>query len=545
MSNVQNSYEYDLVVIGGGSGGMAAAKKAASYGKKVVLFDFVTPSSQGTKWGLGGTCVNVGCVPKKIMHYSALLGAGMEDARNLGWNVDVQEESKHAPSHNWGALVESVQNHVKMLNFRYRVGLRSANVTYINAKARISGPREVMYETKGGELIKISFDKVIVAVGGCPSIPSDVPGALEYAITSDDIFSMKKPPGTTLVVGASYIALECAGFLTELGFDTTVAVRSILLRGFDQQAAEKIGEIMTASGTRFIRSAVPKTIIKTLEGGLEVLLVDPQNGKEISKAVYDTVLYATGRSANTQNIGLENVNIKTRPDGKIPVTHEAADGDSSGSIFAVGDCTNVDVRFYDGRWANPELTPIAIRAGKLLATRMFGGGTELMDYTLCPTTVFTPTEYGACGLSEEEAIELFGKDDVETYLSEFTSLEIQASHRSAHPAPTQREDNTDSNSQTVPDDIEPTDLPPFCLSKLVCRKSEDERVVGFHFVGPEAGETTQGFALALRLGAKKSDFDSVVGIHPTNAESFCDLSITRSSGVSWVAGGGCGGGSCG
>ncbi|CAM9734266.1 unnamed protein product, partial [Phaeothamnion confervicola] len=173
-------YEYDLVVIGGGSGGLAAAKKAASFGKKVALFDFVKPSPQGTKWGLGGTCVNVGCVPKKLMHYASLLGASFPDAEHFGWSVG-------SPKHEWGTLVEAVQNHVRMLNFQYRVGLKSAEVSYINALAKLTGPHEVSYERRG-QHFQVTAAHVLVAVGGRPLVPPDVLGAREYAITSDDIF---------------------------------------------------------------------------------------------------------------------------------------------------------------------------------------------------------------------------------------------------------------------------------------------------------------------------------------------------------------------
>ncbi|CAN0163836.1 unnamed protein product [Ectocarpus sp. 6 AP-2014] len=511
------SFDYDLAVIGGGSGGMAVAKKAASYGKKVVLFDFVKPSPQGTKWGLGGTCVNVGCVPKKLMHYAGLLGAGMHDAKAFGWKVG-------NPEHDWEAMVETVQNHVKMLNFRYRVGLKSAQVTYVNGLARLTGPHEVTCEKRGKET-KHTAARVIIAVGGRPVIPDDVPGAREHALTSDDLFSLRTSPGKTLVVGASYIALECAGFMRELGLDVTVAVRSILLRGFDQQVAEKLGDVMKDLGVKFVRPAVPSKIEKTSDGKLEVTLVDSKSGEEVSKNTYDSVFYATGRKADTSGIGLETAGVKVIPNGKIPVENEQTNVEH---IFAIGDCTSVDVMFHESHWANPELTPVAVQAGELLASRLYARATEQMDYSLVATAVFTPVEYGCCGLSEEDAIRLYGEDDVETYLFGFGTLEQSAAHRVKHV-----------------EGEEEDDMPATNLSKLVCLKSQGEKVIGFHFVGPNAGEITQGFGLAVRLGAKKSDFNKLVGIHPSDAESFCAMGITRSSGVSFVAEGGCGGGVCG
>ncbi|CAM9838807.1 unnamed protein product, partial [Chrysoparadoxa australica] len=220
--------------------------------------------------------------------------------------------------------------------------------------------------------------------------------------------------------------------------------------------------------------------------------------------------------------------VLVNSNGKIPVELEQT---NVPHIYAIGDCTSVDVVFHEAHWANPELTPLAIKVGTLLANRLYGGKTEQMDYTLVPTTVFTPVEYGTVGLSEADAIKCFGEDAVETYLFEFTSLELQASHRLRKGAPMGEDD-----------------MPQMCLSKLVCKVGDDsrnEKVVGYHFVGPNAGEQCQGFALALRLGATKADFDSLVGIHPTDAESFCSMDITRRSGLDFVASGGCGGGKCG
>jgi thioredoxin reductase (NADPH) len=266
-----SEFDYDFIVIGGGSGGMAAAKEAAKAGAKVALFDYVKPSTQGTKWGLGGTCVNVGCVPKKLMHHASLMSPILhQDAATFGWKVPDQIE------HDWSKLVETVQNHVKSLNFGYRTGLRSANVTYINALAKFNGPREISYSLKGEEKT-ITGKYILIAVGGRPHIPRDVPGALEFAITSDDIFSLQRNPGKCLVVGASYIALECAGFLTELGYPTTVAVRSILLRGFDRQCSEKIGQVMEAFGTKFYRGSLPTSLVKQDDGRI---LVTFSGGRE-------------------------------------------------------------------------------------------------------------------------------------------------------------------------------------------------------------------------------------------------------------------------
>ena len=501
-------YDYDLAVIGGGSGGMAAAKAAAGVGAKVVCFDFVKPSTQGTKWGLGGTCVNVGCVPKKLMHYAGLMGASMYDAKKMGFDVDPH------PQHDWAQLVQTVQNQVKQLNFGYRGGLRSANVEYINALASFQDPHTLAYQVRGQEPATLRARHILIATGGRPTIPDDVPGAREHAITSDDIFSLRtKAPGRTLCVGASYIALECAGFLTEIGCDVTVAVRSILLRGFDRQCADKIGEMMRLTGTAFKEGALPSSMEKGEDGRISVTFSDG------SSDVYDTVFYAIGRTADTAGLNLEAAGIAAAKNGKFELADDTfAD---QPHIHAVGDV-------LQGR---PELTPVAIKAGEILAKRLFAGATQAMRYDLIPTTVFTPYEYGTVGLTEEEAIAKYGEEELEVYLKEWSTLEHGAVHRIKH--------------ANVGADEFDQELPPSNLMKLICLKAESERVVGFHFVGPNAGEVTQGFALALKLGATKADFDDVVGIHPTDAEGFCDLTTTRRSGESWVAAGGCGGGRCG
>lgn len=507
--DTSSKFEYDYIVIGGGSGGMASAKEAAKLGAKVVLFDFVKPSTQGTKWGLGGTCVNVGCVPKKLMHYSGLVGHSLSDAEELGFRIKSE-------SHDWSKLVTTVTNHVKMLNFRYRVGLKSNQVDYINALASFVDEHTVQYSVKtanGMEFKTVTARNILIAVGGRPHIPSDVPGALEYAITSDDIFFKKTSPGKTLCVGGAYIALECAGFLTELGYDVTVAARSILLRGFDRECAEKIGTLMSEVGTKILQNTIPKSISKLPNGQLQVVLQNSATGLATTD-VYDTVLFATGRNPDLAGLNLVAAGVRIESSGKIPVTDEQT---NVPSVFAVGDvCAG-----------KQELTPVAIKAGELLARRLFSDSSAKMDYDLVPTTVFTPYEYGCVGLTEEEALQRYGEHDVEVYLQEFTTLEHAAVHRRKFQGTADEDDMSAS-----------------CLSKLVCLKSAGERVVGFHFVGPNAGEVTQGFALALRLGATKADFDNLVGIHPTDAESFCILSVTRRSGEPY-SGSGCGGGKCG
>ncbi|GIX64078.1 thioredoxin reductase [Babesia caballi] len=491
---------YDFAVIGGGSGGLAAAKEASRLGAKTVLFDYVRPTAHGTKWKLGGTCVNVGCIPKKLFHYAGLLGHSEHDRVALGYTPS---DGKH----NWHQLVQTVQNYVKQLNFSYTSGLMSAKVKYINAHATLVDRNTIQF-TLNNQATQIRAKHVLLAVGKRPSIPKEVKGAYEYAITSDDLMSLKNPPGKTLVVGASYVALECAGFLTGMGFDVTVAVRSILLRGFDRQCVEKVEELMEAVGTKFMRGVLPTSITKLDSGKLEVTFTDG------STSQYDTVMYATGRIPDSTFEDLKALGVELSESGSIV----AVDGKTNvENVYAVGDIVE----------GMPALAPVALKDGEMLARRIFGNSDKKFEREVVPVCVYTPTEYASCGLTEEEAVERYG--DVDVYLSEFTSLEHSAVHR--------------EKVESVRADEMDVYMPPSCLSKLICKK--DGTVIGVHFVGPNAGEVMQGMCLAVRLGAKKQDFDDTIGIHPTDAESFMGLTVTKASGESWVAAGGCGGGRCG
>jgi thioredoxin/glutathione reductase (selenoprotein) len=402
---------------------------------------------------------------------------------------------------------------IKMLNFSYKVSLRSAKVCYINALAYITTNNEIEYFLNE-KSYKIHSRAIIIAVGSRPFVPRDVPGAFELTITSDDIFSLEKSPGKTLIVGGSYIALECASFLNDLNFDVTVSVRSVVLRGFDRQCSNKVMNNLEELGVKFKFKNLPSKIEKCERE--DKLLVTYTNGE---RDLFDTVLYAVGRVAETKNLGLENVGIIVGLDGKIPVNER--DETSATNVYAVGDVAQ-------GRL---ELTPTAIQAGEYLARRLAAVSSKIVNYNNVPTTVFASYEYSSVGYSQEKAKEYFGKENIEVYLREFSSLELSAAHRL-------------KNERLWADEFD-KEASPQCLSKLICLKSEDEKVVGFHFIGPNAGEICQGFALAIKLGAKKSDFDELIGIHPTDAESFCTLSVTLASGQDFRVSAGCGGGKCG
>jgi len=487
-----HAYEYDVVVVGGGSGGLAAAKEAAKQGAKTACLDFVKPSPAGTTWGLGGTCVNVGCIPKKLMHQAGILGEQFSDAREYGWKLATE-------GHDWSKMVEAVQNHIGSLNFGYRTALRQKGVTYINAYGRFKDAHTIIATKKNGQEQEITADKIVVAVGGRPAYP-DAPGAKECCISSDDIFSLSEAPGKTLCVGASYISLETAGFLTALGFETSVAIRSIPLRGFDQEIAEMIVKYMGEHGTRFLRDSQPTAFEKQEDGKIKVTFENTMFGNTFEET-FDTVVCAVGRDAATEGLDLKAAGVEfNAKNGKIPCVDEQSNVEH---IYAIGDV--LDTR--------QELTPVAIKAGIRLMRRVFSDTPykEKMNYDLVPTTVFTPLEYGTIGMSEELAVETYGADNVECYISYFKPLEWSVNHE-------------ENNGVAVRGDNK-------CFVKLITNLADDERVVGFHYLGPNAGEVTQGYAVAMKMGAKKSDFDETVGIHPTVSEEFTTLEITKRSGV--------------
>jgi thioredoxin/glutathione reductase (selenoprotein) len=492
-----HGYDYDLIVIGGGSGGMAAAKEAAGLGAKVALCDFVKPSPQGTTWGLGGTCVNVGCIPKKLFH----IGAGIREVMSVDSNFygigatdGKLDELGQLPAPetyaHWGVIQGNIQNYIRGLNFKYRVRLRDKSVKYLNKLATFKDEHTLEVVDKKGKSSEITASRFLVAVGGRPAAV-DCEGG-ELAISSDDVFFLENDPGKTLCVGASYISLECAGFLAGMGRDVTVAVRSILLRGFDRECADKIGEYMKDHGVKFMTGVTPTKLEKVENDQIKVTFSDG------SSEIYDTVLGAIGRNADTDKLGLKNVGVETNPKNKK--IHAKLEQSNVPNIYAVGDVME----------GCPELTPVAIQAGVSLARRLFGGSKEPMDYVNICTTVFTPIEYACVGLSEDDAIAKYGADGIEVYHREFTPLEWSLS---------QARHNANA------------------FTKVVVEKSSEERVLGIHFVGPNAGEVMQGYGVSMKSGLSFKSLIDTVGIHPTSAEEIVGLSITKSSGGDAAAGG--------
>ncbi|CAK8676960.1 thioredoxin reductase 2, mitochondrial-like [Clavelina lepadiformis] len=479
-----NNTWYDLVVIGGGSGGLACAKEAAGLGKKVAVLDYVDPSPQGTHWDIGGTCVNVGCIPKKLMHHASQMRHAVHCAKKYGW---IAETDLQKP--NWNALSNTIQQYVRSLNWGHKVQLMQRNVSYFNAKGQFVDNNTIKAIDKTKKETLICGDKIVIAVGGRPRFPL-IPGAREFCMSSDDVFWRKEPLGKTLVVGGSYVGLECAGFLHGLGIDTTLMIRSIPLRGFDQQIAHLIVEHMHEEGIKIWNSQVPVQVSKINSGSLEV--ISQLNDGTTFANGFDTVLLAIGRLASTSELNLQNVGIKfNEENGKIFV--DEFDMTNVGNIFAIGDVAV-------GR---PELTPVAIKAGKHLARRLFDNSNELTDYNNVPTTVFTPLEYGCIGMSEEAAIAEYGIDNVEVFHAFYKPLEYVLTEQ--------------SHKQ--------------CYIKAIVLCQSPQPILGLHFVGPNSGEVVQGFGVAIKCGLTYAQLSGTTGIHPTCAEEIVKLHITKRSGL--------------
>eukprot|EP00758_Cryptobia_borreli_P006742 Tbor_TRINITY_DN5195_c0_g1::TRINITY_DN5195_c0_g1_i1::g.25794::m.25794/K00384/trxB, TRR; thioredoxin reductase (NADPH) len=514
----EESFDFDLFVIGGGSGGIACAKAAAKYvsEKKIALCDFVLPSSQGATWGLGGTCVNVGCVPKKLMHQAAIIGESIHHcASAFGWGdakepeYDENFNVKHGKvppigQEGWSRLVENIQNHIAGLNFGYCSELMVNGVEYINGYARFTGPHTVectLGVDESSQKQTFTARRFLLATGCRPCMLNDVPGAVEHCITSDDLFSLKRNPGKTLFIGAGYIALECAGFINGFGNEAKVMMRSIPLRGFDRQMSQLVVDSMKKRGVEFIEKSIPKSVEKLSDGSLKVkyetTIINEETQKTettLGEEVFDTVCVAVGRQPNFSRMNLSaagDIALCEKDFNKIIVDQH--DRTSVPHIYAIGDTVA----------GCPELMPVAVRMGRLLANRLFNGSSDTINYENIPTTVFSPLEYACVGLSEEAAIDKYVI--VEVYHTNFTPLEWTVPMLGSNE----------------------------CYMKVIVNPLDKEKVLGFHVLAPNAGEIVQGVALAMqtRSGLHKGDLDSCVGIHPTVAEEMTSLTVSKSSGV--------------
>jgi glutathione reductase (NADPH) len=443
-------FDYDLFVIGAGSAGVRAARMAGAAGAKVAVAE---------DRYLGGTCVNVGCIPKKLFVYAAHFAEDFADAAGYGWTVA-------AEGFDWPTLIANKDTEIARLNGIYDRLLGNAGVTLFEGRATVTGPQEVRV---GDHLL--AAERILVATGGWPYVP-DIPGR-ELAITSNEAFHLEELPRRVIVVGGGYIAVEFAGIFNGLGVDTVQLYRGPhFLRGFDEDVRQCLAVEMRKKGIDLRFNA---NIARIVRDG-DDLCAELDDGTEIAA---DLILYATGRVPNTAGLGLEAAGVELAGNGAVKVDDRFQS--TVPSIYAIGDVID--------RLA---LTPVAIAEAMVLVDNLYKGGDRRMDYTNVPTAVFSQPSIGTVGLTEYEARRACA-DGVDIYVSEFRPLKHTL---------TGREEKT--------------------LMKLIVDRLSD-RVVGLHMVGAEAGEVAEGFAVAMKAGATKADFDATVGIHPTAAEEYVTM----------------------
>ncbi|WP_298447065.1 glutathione-disulfide reductase [uncultured Marinobacter sp.] len=448
---MSDSLDYDLIVIGAGSGGVRLARMSAGRGARVAVVE--------SRY-LGGTCVNVGCVPKKLFVYGAHVHDELEDAAGYGWDISLD-----GVSFDWPTLVANKNTEIERLNGIYGRLLENAGVTIIEGTASLKDPNTIVVGDK-----EYTTRHITVATGSWPIVP-DIPGK-ESILTSNEMFYLPQLPKQAVVWGGGYIAVEFAGILAGLGVETTLLYRGdLFLRGFDSDVRKFTEQEMRKKGIR-------------LEFGVTIESVEPENShyrvKLSNGEIMETglVMAATGRRALVDGLGLTELGIELNASGHVVVDDYFQT--SVPSITALGDVIGT-----------PQLTPVALAQAMVLSRRMFGDGEGEMDYTAIPTAVFCQPNIGTVGLTEEEARE--AGHTLRIYRSEFRPMKYTLSGRDER-----------------------------CLMKLVVDDATD-RVLGAHMVGADAGEITQGLAVAIKAGATKAQFDATIGIHPTSAEEFVTM----------------------
>jgi glutathione reductase (NADPH) len=445
---------YDFLVIGAGSGGLAASKRAASHGAKTAVIE------QGR---LGGTCVNRGCVPKKVMWNAASIAEVMREARDYGFDLG-------EPRLDWATLKGSRDALIDRLNSAHRRALEVARVTFIHGSAHFLDAGTLNVDGR-----RYTAAHILIATGSAPVVPK-VPGN-ELGITSDGFFELETQPRRVAIVGGGYIATEFAGLLNALGCEVTMFVREpTLLEAFDPILRDTVMEAMQADGIKILTNVLASHLGRAGDGTLSLHSTDDHR-----VAGLDGLIWATGRAANTLALRLDSVKVGTDAQGSI-ITNEYEETTAHG-IYAVGDVT--------GKKA---LTPVAIAAGRRLADRLFGGQPEArLDYDNIAAVIFSHPPIATVGLTEAQARELYTDSAVKIYQTRFTDLYHALT---AHKPPT--------------------------AMKLVTLGA-DEKIVGCHIIGPHADEMIQGFAVAVKMGATKADFDNTVAIHPTSAEELVTM----------------------
>ncbi len=466
-----NTFDFDLFVVGGGSGGVRAARMAAARGAKVAMAEVLGID------GLGGTCVNVGCIPKKLYSYAAHYAEAFEESHGFGWEGS-------APRLNWGTLKTRRAAEITRLNGIYDQMLRQSGVVTLNGFAQLIDAHrvrvDIIHADGSAGHQEFSAAHILLAPGGTPFVPHFK--GREHVITSNDIFDLPEFPARLLVVGGGYIACEFASIFNGMGAAVTQLYRGEqVLRGFDHEIRHFIAQEMSKAGVDLRLQSDVVAVHKKPDG----LHVELSGGQSV---VVDTVLYATGRVPNVSGLGLEQVGVAQGPAQAIAVNDYFQT--NVPHIYAVGDVIN-----------RVQLTPVALAEAMVVVDHIFGPEPERqprsISYDYIPTAVFTHPNIGTVGLSEAQAREQFAR--IKIYRSEFRALK-----------------------HTLSGSTERT------LMKLIV-DADSDRVVGLHMVGAEAGEIIQGFAVAMKCGATKAQFDSTIGIHPTAAEEFVTMRVAASS----------------
>ncbi|HQB45496.1 MAG TPA: glutathione-disulfide reductase, partial [Polyangiaceae bacterium] len=434
---------YDLIVIGGGSGGLATARRASSHGKRVALVEHDR---------LGGTCVNRGCVPKKLWHDTAAIVGALHEARHMGFAVQASPPS-------WASIRERIDRYIENLNGIYARNLENDRVTRVQGQARFIDPHTVVAGSH-----HLQAQHIVIATGARPKSPPIEGGHL--ALVSDDFFRLTELPSRCLIIGGGYIGMEFAGILSSFGSKVT------LVETLDRVLAPFDHEISSHAHALYERLGIDvhvRTSVKRIEASHDGFSTSIQSGDgSVNQKSFDVVLSAVGRAPNVENLGLDSAGVQLDDRGFIRVNDE--ERTSAPHIYAVGDVT--------GR---PALTPVAIKAGRRLADRLYTASTEKMRYDTIPTAVFTPVEIGVVGLTEAQAIDRFGSESVKVYRAEFKPM----------------------RKALMPDS------PVRAFVKMVVAHRE-EKVVGLHLIGPEAAEIIQGFSVAITAGLTKKQFDDTL-----------------------------------